>query len=133
MKIHKKDTYGSIDNSGTGDIKFCPYCYRQGEKFPLEPRAGYDLPDKDLWSQCPNCKRIIPASSGTKTSQLRGEVEPINNVFDRREITGLGNKQPRDMKSRYRKRLLEKANKETDAEIRREILKGNIVEEGLDK
>ena len=133
MKITKKDTYGSIDsNIDPDDIKFCPYCYRaNGDKFPLEPRSNYNLPDKELWSQCPNCRRVLPASSGTKTSQLRGEVDPIDSVFDKREITGLGNKKPRNLMTKYKKQLLDKANKETDAEIRREILKGNIIEEGL--
>lgn len=132
MKISKKETFGVADHPEDREIIYCPYCSRlEPRTHILQERSNYKERDKDLWKQCPNCRRILPATSGKKESQLKGSVEPIDSPFDRADITGLGNKRKRTLKEKYRQSLLEKANKETDSEIRREILKGNQVDEGL--
>ena len=130
MKISKKETYGTIEAEEEHEIIYCAYCSRHDIKAILQSRSNYNATDKELWRECPNCKRILPASSGKKTSQLTGVVDPIDSVFDKANITGINNKRKRTLKEKYRQQILEKVNKETDSEIRREILKGNQVDEG---
>ena len=132
MKITKKDTYGIIgDEVEEKEILYCPYCSRFDVTAILEYRKGYNASDKENWRQCPNCTRILPASTGKKKGQLKGVVEPISSPFDKANIVGLGNKKPKSYMEKYKAQLLEKANKEKDAEIRREILKGMDIDEGL--
>jgi hypothetical protein len=132
MKITKKETYGVAEHLEDRSIDYCPYCDRlEPRTHILQERSNYKERDKELWKECPNCKRVIPASSGKKYGQLTGVVDPIDSPFDRANITGLDNKRKRSKKEKYREELLKKANKETDSEIRKEILKGNQVDEGL--
>ena len=132
MKITKKETYGIID-SGNDDKELleCPYCSRYGITAILQYRQNYDAEDKERWRQCPHCDRVLPATSGRRSGRLVGVVDPVDTPFSEAKVTGIGNKKPRTYMEKYRKQLLEKANKETDAEVRREILKGNEVDEGL--
>lgn len=131
MKITKKETYGTIDyNEEDREILYCAYCARFNVRAILEYRQNYEASDKELWRECPNCKRIVPASSGRGASKLKGVVDPLDTPFDKASIAGLDNKRPRNAREKRRQELLKKANKELDSEIRKEILKGNEVDEG---
>ena len=131
MKITKKDTYSTIEGEEEQETLYCAYCDRFGVTAILQHRPNYNETDKELWRYCNNCKRIQPASSGTKRGVLKGVVDPIETPFETVNITGIDNKKPMTLSQKYRKQLLDKASKEKDSEIRREILKGNTVDEGM--
>jgi hypothetical protein len=132
LKITKKETYGIIgEDEEYREILYCPYCERFGQRVILQFRNNYEEHDKELWRECTNCKRILPATSGKKTGVLKGAVEPVDNRFDVINVTGIENKRPKNYIQKYKEQLLKKANKEKDSEIRREILKGMEIDEGF--
>jgi hypothetical protein len=132
MKITKKDTYSTIDEpEEQQEILYCAHCDRFGVTAILQHRPNYNKEDKELWRYCDNCKRIQPATSGTRRGILKGVVDPVDTPFETVNITGLENKTPKSYIAKYREQLLKKANKEKDSEIRREILKGMDIDEGL--
>jgi hypothetical protein len=132
MKISKKDSYGIIgDQVEEREILYCPYCSRFDVTAILQYRKGYNASDKEKWRECPNCTRILPATTGKKKGQLKGVVDPISSPFDTATVTGNENKKPKSYMQKYKEQLLDKASKEKDAEVRREILKGMEVTEGM--
>jgi len=134
MKISKKETYSAVkEDEEEREILYCPYCARLDFPALLHYRMNYNESDKELWRECDNCHRVLPASSGKKRGRLSSNIEPIDNVFDKATITGLGNKRTLSYMEKYKQQLRKKAAKEQDEEVRREILKGNEVTEGLKK
>lgn len=131
MKISKKDTYSTGDIEEETEILYCPYCSRYDIPAILHFRTGYNEVDKELWRQCDNCKRVLPASSGKKHSVLGSNVEAIDSPFDKANIVGIQNKTNKTYMQKYRDQLRKKAGKEKDEEVKREIMKGNEVTEGM--
>ncbi len=134
MKISKKETFSAVkEDEEEREILYCPYCSRYDISSVLHFRTAYNEVDKELWRECDSCKRILPASSGKKHGRLSSNIEPIDNVFDKATITGLGNKRTLSYMEKYKQQLRKKAAQETDEEVRREILKGNEITEGVKK
>jgi len=132
MKISTRETRILSDDSTEQEISYCTHCSKSNIKSRLGPRLdNYSLSDKDEWRQCTVCQRIQRIIHAKFEGRLVGVVDPVKEIDTSANIVGTGNKKLiNDPKARERQRLLDKANKESDPEIRQEILKGNtIVEE----
>ena len=137
MKISTKKGITALNDSipEHEKISLCPHCIKFGFSIPLgeriyKPDEPFRESDKELWKQCAECGLIVPTYETKKESELEGFVETSDNPFDEgKPIVGLENRKPKNKAQRDRKRLIDKANKITDSEIRKEVLKGNTVED----
>jgi ribosomal protein S27AE len=136
LKIKRKNTYGIIegDSDDRPKISYCPRCLESGYYEVLGKRIlmpDEEVPrDYDSWSQCPTCGLLLAKHEQKYETELEESVDTLDNPHDMgKEILGLDNKRPRTKREKERKRLLDKANREKDSEIRIEIVKGNVIED----
>lgn len=135
MKISKDRGIRALSDPipETEKISYCPRCLKFGAQIILGERIyksdePYRESDKELFRQCPDCGKIVPTHETKKESELEGFVETSDNPFDEgKSIVGLDNRLPKSKIQKERKRLVDRA-KEKDSEIRRELLKGNIID-----
>jgi len=116
-QIIKKKSYGIIDSDVVEqqEVLYCPHCNRYGFQHLLVPREykqGEPDTDKDLWRQCPNCKRLIEIYNVKAESELEPFIEVSTNPFDASRKTVVGNNNKVSYKDR--KRLAKKQKKYRD-------------------
>src|ERR1044071_6418180 len=120
MKIKKREI-NTIDEPETG-FTYCQLCIKAPlyKKVALTPRQNYEASDKELWRQCPNCKKIWAVYELKREARLEPTFEASDNPFDSQgKITGIDNK---------RKRRSTSDIEALDDEIKRELRAGNTVE-----